>query len=118
MITYRTSAAALLTLAAAAALAQPATFDWRTLQQAQKEAPEIRTLCLSSPRTLAHTADGGPSPWLAGFDADQHGGSVPRAVQAAGGKLWAPNRGCGRGPGRVAGPRRPHGSCVTAAFPG
>ncbi len=68
------------------------SFDWRTLQQVQKEAPEIRTLYLSSPRTLARAADGGPSPWLAGFDADQHGGNVPRAVQAAGGRLWAPNQ--------------------------
>ena len=68
------------------------SFDWRTLQQVQKEAPEIRTLYLSSPRTLARAPDGGPSPWLAGFDPDQHGGSVPRAVQAAGGRLWAPNQ--------------------------
>ena len=68
------------------------SFDWRTLQQVQKEAPEIRTMYLSSPRTLARAPDGGPSPWLAGFDADQHGGSVPRAVKAAGGRLWAPNQ--------------------------
>lgn len=68
------------------------SFDWRTLQQVQTEAPEIRTLYLSSPRTLARTADGGPSPWLAGFDPDRHGGSVPRAVQAAGGRQWAPNQ--------------------------
>lgn len=68
------------------------SFDWRTLQQVQKEAPEIRTMYLSSPRSLARAADGGPSPWLAGFDADQHGGSVPLAVKAAGGRLWAPNQ--------------------------
>jgi glycerophosphoryl diester phosphodiesterase len=68
------------------------SFDWRTLQQVQKDAPEIRTLYLSSPRTLARAPDGGPSPWLAGFDADQHGASVPRAVHAAGGRLWAPNQ--------------------------
>ena len=68
------------------------SFDWRTLQQVQTEAPEIRTMYLSSPRTLARAPDGGPSPWLAGFDADQHGGSVPRAVHAAGGRLWAPNQ--------------------------
>ena len=68
------------------------SFDWRTLQQVQKDAPEMRTLYLSSPRTLARAADGGPSPWLAGFDADQHGGSVARAVHAAGGRLWAPNQ--------------------------
>ena len=68
------------------------SFDWRTLQQVQKDAPEIRTLYLSSPRTLARVPDGGPSPWLAGFDLDRYGGSVPRAVQAAGGRQWAPNQ--------------------------
>ena len=68
------------------------SFDWRTLQVVQKEAPEIRTLYLSSPRTLARTAVGGPSPWLAGFDPDRHGGSVPKAVHAAGGRMWAPNQ--------------------------
>ncbi len=68
------------------------SFDWRTLQVVQKEAPEIRTLYLTSPRTLARTAAGGPSPWLAGFEPERHGGSVPRAVHAAGGRLWAPNQ--------------------------
>ena len=68
------------------------SFDWRTLQVVQKEAPEIRTMYLSSPRTLARAADGGPSPWLAGFDLDRHGSSVPRAVHAAGGRIWAPNQ--------------------------
>lgn len=68
------------------------SFDWRTLQQVQRDAPEIRTLYLSSPRTLARAADGGPSPWLAGFDPHLHGGSVPQAVRAAGGRLWAPNQ--------------------------
>ena len=68
------------------------SFDWRTLQQLQKDAPEIRTLYLSSPRTLARAADGGPSPWLAGFDPAAHEGSVPKAVHAAGGRLWAPNQ--------------------------
>ena len=47
---------------------------------------------MSSPRTLARAPDGGPSPWLAGFDIDRHGGSVPRAVQSAGGRQWAPNQ--------------------------
>lgn len=68
------------------------SFDWRTLQVVQKEAPEMRTMYLSSPRTLARGKDGSPSPWLAGFDPDRHGGSVPRAVKAAGGKIWAPNQ--------------------------
>jgi glycerophosphoryl diester phosphodiesterase len=68
------------------------SFDWRTLQVVQKEAPEIRTMYLSSPRTVARLADGGPSPWLAGFDLDRHGGSAPKAVHAAGGRIWAPNQ--------------------------
>ena len=68
------------------------SFDWRTLQVVQKEAPEIRTMYLSSPRTLARPAGGGPSPWLAGFDLDRFGGSLPQAVHAAGGRIWAPNQ--------------------------
>ncbi len=67
------------------------SFDWRTLQVIQKEAPEIRTMYLSSPRTLK--GDGGrTSPWLAGFAPEDHGGSVPKAVKAAGGRIWAPNQ--------------------------
>ena len=68
------------------------SFDWRTLQVVQKDAPEIRTMYLSSPRTLEGAPGGGPSPWLAGFDPARHGGSVPKAVHAAGGRIWAPNQ--------------------------
>jgi glycerophosphoryl diester phosphodiesterase len=69
------------------------SFDWRTLQVIQKEAPEIRTMYLSTPRTLAPTGSGSPSPWLAGFAPElQLGNSVPKAVHAAGGKIWAPNQ--------------------------
>jgi glycerophosphoryl diester phosphodiesterase len=67
------------------------SFDWSTLQLVQKEAPEIRTMYLSTPQTLEPTRDGKPSPWLAGFAPERHGGSVPKAVSAAGGKIWAPN---------------------------
>jgi glycerophosphoryl diester phosphodiesterase len=68
------------------------SFDWRTLQVLQKEAPEIRTMYLTSPRTLQPAPDGRPSPWLAGFGPESHGGSVPKAVAAAGGRIWAPNQ--------------------------
>ncbi len=67
------------------------SFDWRTLQVIQKEAPEIRTMYLSSPRTIARVDAATPSPWLAGFLPERHG-SVPRAIKAAGGKIWAPNQ--------------------------
>lgn len=68
------------------------SFDWSTLQAIQKEAPEIRTMYLSSPRTLALAADGTPSPWLAGFNPERFAGSVPKAIKAANGKIWAPNQ--------------------------
>lgn len=68
------------------------SFDWSTLQVVQKEAPEIRTMYLSSPRTLKPSDDGKPSPWVAGFGPELHGGSVPKAVHAAGGRIWAPNQ--------------------------
>ena len=32
----------------------------------------------------------GASPWLAGFDADDHDGSLPRLIKAAGGAIWSP----------------------------
>jgi glycerophosphoryl diester phosphodiesterase len=67
------------------------SFDWSTLQVIQKEAPEIRTMYLSYPPTLGPTSDGKPSPWLAGFTPEQYG-SVPKAVKAAGGRIWAPNQ--------------------------
>jgi glycerophosphoryl diester phosphodiesterase len=67
------------------------SFDWSTLQVIQKEAPEIRTMYLSTPNTLKRGPRAQPSPWLAGFDPDLHGNSVPRAVRAAGGRIWAPN---------------------------
>ena len=67
------------------------SFDWSSLQLVQKEAPEIRTMYLTSPRTLKPDYRK-PSPWLAGFAPEAYGGSVPRAVHAAGGKIWAPNQ--------------------------
>ena len=71
------------------------SFDWRTLQVIQREAPEIRTMYLTTPRTLAPVPQGDPngrSPWLAGFDPGRHAGSVPQAIKAAGGRIWAPNQ--------------------------
>jgi glycerophosphoryl diester phosphodiesterase len=67
------------------------SFDWSTLQVIQKEAPEIRTMYLTSPQTLRRSGDTGYSPWLAGFAPELHQDSVPRAIHAAGGKIWAPN---------------------------
>ena len=79
------------------------SFDWRTLQVVQKEAPEIETVYLSAQQKFLDTvctgagagspaispAECGPSPWTAGFQLRDHG-SVPRMVKAAGGRTWSP----------------------------
>ena len=79
-----------------AGLARRATiqsFDWRTLRAAKKLAPEIATACLTTEKTLQDRTEGGgrrPSPWLAGLDPADHGGSVPRLVVAAECATWSP----------------------------
>ncbi len=70
------------------------SFDWRTLRYAQKAAPEIATVCLTSqqpPLDNVQLGQPGPSPWLAGLDVDDFGGSVPRLAQAAGCAFWSPD---------------------------
>lgn len=68
------------------------SFDWRTLQYAQRVAPELETVYLTEQQGGDQMRKGhpGPSPWLAGFDLGDHGGSVPRLVKAAGGRTWSP----------------------------
>lgn len=69
------------------------SFDWRTLIAARKLAPDIATVCLTTPSTLKdRTVDGQrrPSPWLAGLDPAAHASSVPRLVEAAGCGIWSP----------------------------
>ncbi len=79
-----------------AGLADRATiqsFDWRTLIKVQETAPEIPTVYLTAQqRWLDNVQAGGEgaSPWTAGFDIDDHGGSIPRLVKAAGGAVWSP----------------------------
>ena len=78
------------------------SFDWRTLQVAQKLAPEIPTvyltaqgaydtICTGAGAGNARTdpRDCGPSAWTAGFQLKDHG-SVPKMVKAAGGAVWSP----------------------------
>jgi glycerophosphoryl diester phosphodiesterase len=67
------------------------SFDWRTLLLVQKQAPEIPTVYLTQvqqPEENIYLDKS--SPWTAGFDPMKYGGSVPRAVKAAGGKIWSP----------------------------
>lgn len=67
------------------------SFDWRSLVYIQKIAPDIPTVYVSHiGRRLNNIKPGqpGPSPWMAGFDVDDYGGSIPRAIKAAGGQYW------------------------------
>jgi glycerophosphoryl diester phosphodiesterase len=69
------------------------SFDWRTLVEAKKRAPALRTACLSietaNNDTINPVGDT-PSPWTAGLDLRKHGGSVPSLAHAAGCAIWSP----------------------------
>lgn len=69
------------------------SFDWRTLQIVQRDAPEIATVYLTVEKGfMDNIRAGGDSPWTAGFRFRDHG-SVPRMVKAAGGAVWSPYSG-------------------------
>ena len=79
--------------AGAAARTSVQSFDWRTLQVVQRDAPEIATVYLSLARgggDNIQVGKPGASPWLAGRDIDDHGGSVPRLIKVMGGRVWSP----------------------------
>jgi len=79
------------------------SFDWRTLQVAQRDEPDIPTVYLTAQQRFLDNicagpaggkpdpvvADCQPSPWTAGFQLRDNG-SVPRMVKAAGGAVWSP----------------------------
>ena len=70
------------------------SFDWRTLKGAQRIAPEIETVCLTTERGEDDNIGFGrprPSPWLGGLDANDFGGSTPNLVKAAGASVWSPD---------------------------
>jgi len=67
------------------------SFDWRTLAVVQKEAPEIDTVYISAQQSwLDNIGAGKPegSAWTAGIQHKDHG-SVPKMIQAAGGRVWS-----------------------------
>ncbi len=69
------------------------SFDWRGLKAIQKLAPGVATVYLSAEqRWLDNLERGRPgiSPWTAGLDLDDFGGSAPAAIRAAGGAVWSP----------------------------
>jgi len=69
------------------------SFDWRALVHVQKTAPEIPTGYLTPIGMRWDTVrpgQSGPSLWTGGIDVADFDGSIPRAVEAAGGRYWAP----------------------------
>ena len=74
------------------AMATVQSFDWRTLVEITRLAPEIRTVCLTIQQPSFDNVEQGrpgPSPWTAGLDVDDLG-SVPRLVARAGCAAWSP----------------------------
>jgi glycerophosphoryl diester phosphodiesterase len=69
------------------------SFDWRNLVHIQRISHDIPTVYLTIVGPgLNNLKPNQPaaSPWLAGFDVDDFDGSAPRAVKAAGGRVWSP----------------------------
>jgi glycerophosphoryl diester phosphodiesterase len=69
-------------------------FDWRVLRLVQKLAPTIATAALTDQQGDDDTLYAGrteASPWLAGLDIRDFGGSVARLTQASASPIWSPN---------------------------
>ena len=64
------------------------SFDWRSLVEARKLAPEIETVCLTIDSANYSTVSPAPSPWLASFDTK--GGLIVQHAKAAGCAAWSP----------------------------
>ena len=70
------------------------SFDWRTLRLLGTLAPDIALVGLTDQQPDEDTVEigkPGTSPWLGELDVDDHGGSVPKLVQALGAKTWSPH---------------------------
>nr|WP_306264897.1 glycerophosphodiester phosphodiesterase [Pararhizobium sp. IMCC3301] len=69
------------------------SFDWRTLQAVQTEAPELETVYLTAQQDWldnVQSTAGKASPWTAEFNLDDYSGNLPQMVKAAGGDVWSP----------------------------
>jgi len=70
------------------------SFDWRALNWLRDNRAEVARSYLtvqSGGEDTVASRGGRPSPWLGGLDASDHGGSAPRLVAAAGGRIWSPH---------------------------
>ena len=69
------------------------SFDWRALTYCLDTHSDMPLIFLSTAGGKTNNlqqGQPGASPWLAGVDIDDYGGSVPRAIQSLGGRFWGP----------------------------
>jgi glycerophosphoryl diester phosphodiesterase len=69
------------------------SFHWQAVVAVKRIAPELALSLLtieSGEEDTIRRGRPGPSPWTAGLDVDDYGGSVPRLVAAAGSPMWTP----------------------------
>lgn len=91
--TFAAALAGAIRQAGLTARASVQSFDWRTLVVMKRIAPQIERVCLTieaPDEDNVQRGRPGPSPWTAGLDIDDHGGSVPRLVKAADCAVWSP----------------------------
>jgi glycerophosphoryl diester phosphodiesterase len=63
------------------------SFDWRTLVEVKKLAPEIKTVCITqSTQNLDNARN---AAWTAGLEIARYDNSVPKLVKAAGCSTWS-----------------------------
>jgi glycerophosphoryl diester phosphodiesterase len=92
--TFAAALAKALREAGLSARASVQSFDWRTLMTMQRIAPEIERVCLTAQMPNFDTIQrgkSGPSPFTADLDVDDHDGSTPKLVAAAGCAVWSPS---------------------------
>ena len=69
------------------------SFDWRTLVEAKRIEPKLRTACLTTEGGSGDTVkpgESGVSPWHAGLSLAKHAGSLPAIIKAAQCDIWSP----------------------------
>lgn len=69
------------------------SFDWRVLAEIEARAPDLPRSHLSYLEKDGMRFDPNiysGSPWMAGGDVAEHGGSLPRLIAAMGGRVWTP----------------------------
>ncbi|NKB77559.1 MAG: glycerophosphodiester phosphodiesterase [Gammaproteobacteria bacterium] len=68
------------------------SFNWQVLKEVHQLEQEMETSFLSVEQNWMDTVgrnQEGASPWTAGLDVNEHAGSLPQMIKAAGGDVWS-----------------------------